>query len=265
MKKKISITIDEKALTEIDSTIDNLFIRNRSQAIEYLVKNSLGKRKTAVILAGGNEENLKLGKDTYSISGRIGNSTVVEKAVRKLRESGFKEIYVIARHNILTKVFDILKDGSGHGAKISYVEEKSSSGTGSSLKLLKGRISTNFLVVYGDIIFDRINIEELWNQHIKSNSIATILLTTSIKTTDKGTVRMEGSKVLEFVQKPKKTDIYLVFSPIFASEPELLEQEGKSLEYDMFPKLAERGLLQGHISSEKERHIHTFEDLKKNK
>ncbi len=262
MKKKISITIDEKALLDIDSTIDNLFIRNRSQAIEYLVKSSLGKRKTAVILAGGDEENLKLDKNTYCMTAKEGNSTIVEKAVRKLRESGFKDIYVIARQNVLTRIFDILKDGSGQGAKITYVEEKTSFGTGASLKLLKGKIATNFLVVYGDIVFDRINVEELWNQHIKSSSIATIMLTTSLRTSDKGTVRMEGNKILEFVQKPKKSDIYLVFSPIFAAEPELLEQEGKSLEYNVFPKLAEKGLLQGHISSEKERHIHAIDDVK---
>ncbi len=262
MKRKISITIDEKSLQDIDTTIDNLFIRNRSQAIEYLVKNSLGKIKTAVILAGGSEESLRIDKDTYSVTAKINNTTVAEKAVKKLRENGFKDIYVIARHNVLTQIFDILKDGSGQGVKVSYVEEKTSKGTATSLKLLRGKIRTNFLVVYGDIIFDKLNIEELWSQHAKSSAVATIMLTTSMKTREKGTVRMEGSKVLEFVQKPKKSDIYLVFSPIFAAEPELLEQEGDSLEYDVFPKLAEKGLLQGRISSEKEMHVHTKEDIK---
>ncbi|MBI2134204.1 NTP transferase domain-containing protein [Candidatus Woesearchaeota archaeon] len=262
MKKKISITIDETALLEIDSKIDNLLIRNRSQAIEYLVKNSLGKRKTAVILAGGKEEDLKIDEKTFSTTAKISNKSVVEKAVNKLRENGFKDIYIIARQKILTQAFDILKDGSSIGTKIAYIEEKSSKGTASSLKLAKGKINTDFLVVYGDIIFDRINLEELWNQHAGSNAMATIMLTTSIKTNEKGTVRMEGSKVLEFVQKPKKSDIYLVFSPIFAAEPELLEQEGNSLEYEVFPKLVEKGLLQGHLSSEKEKHIHTINDLR---
>ncbi len=263
MKQKISITIDEKTLQEIDGIIDNLLIRNRSQAIEYLVKNSLGEKKTAVILAGGDEEKLRIGQNVYCLTAKIGNITVVEKAVKKLREAGFKEIYLIARHNILTSTFNILKDGSKHGVKINYIEEKTSKGTAASLKLLKGIVRSDFLVVYGDIIFDKINIEELWNQHVKNNAVATITLTTSIKTSEKGTVRMEGNKVLEFVQKPKNSDIYLVFSPIIATEPDLLEHEGNSLEYDIFPKLAAKGLLQGHISSEKETHIHSKEDLTK--
>jgi hypothetical protein len=59
MKEKISITIDNSMLKEIDNIIDNILIRNRSQAIEYLINLALGDNKTAVILCGGAEENLK--------------------------------------------------------------------------------------------------------------------------------------------------------------------------------------------------------------
>ncbi len=261
MKQKISITMDEKILRDIDSLIDNLLIRNRSQAIEYLVKSSLGGHRTAVILAGGDERELELAPGAYSPTANMGKATVAEKAVAKLRENGFKEIYYIARHKILTQAFNILKDGSGHGVKMHYIEEKSSSGTASTLRLVKGKLRTGFLAVYGDILFDKVNIEELWSQHARSNSIATIMLTTSAKPEEKGTVKMEGNKVLEFVQKPKRSDIHLVFSPIIAASEELLDQQGASLEYDVFPKLAAKGLLQGHVSSEKEIHLHSIEDL----
>ena len=62
VKKKISITINEKTLQDIDAIIDNIYIRNRSQAIEHLVKYSLSENKTAVILLGGPEEHLKISK-----------------------------------------------------------------------------------------------------------------------------------------------------------------------------------------------------------
>jgi NDP-sugar pyrophosphorylase family protein len=74
---------------------------------------------------------------------------------------------------------------------------------------------------------------------------------------------MEGSKILKFTQKPKKSDIYLVFSPIFVAEPDIFNYFGDSLEENIFPELAEKGLLNGHMSSEKEIHIHKKEDLKK--
>jgi len=260
-KTKISITINEKTLQDIDSIIDNVYIRNRSQAIEHLAKNALGENKTAVILLGGNENNIRISKDEYRPTAKINNSSVIGMALKKLRENNFKTIFIIARHSLLTKLFEMLKDGTDYGVKISYIEEKNANGTADSLKYLKGKISTNFLVAYGDVIFNKINIDELWNDHIKQNSIATIMLTTSSKPSEKGTVRVEGNKVLTFEQKPKKSDIYLVFSPIFVTEPQIFEYSGSSLESDVFPELAEKGLLNGHLSSEKEVHIHSRKDI----
>ena len=261
-KKKISITINERIVQDIDLIIDNIYIRNRSQAIEHLIKSALGDNKTAVILLGGDEWHLLISKDEYRPTARIKNSTVIELEIKKLRENNFKTIFIVARHNLLTKLFEMLKDGTEYGVKIGYIEEKSSSGTADSLRLLKGRITTNFLVVYGDLLFNKIKIDELWNDHIKQNAAATIMLTTSSKPREKGTVRVEGNKVLAFTQKPKKSDIYLVFSPIFVAEPQIFEYSGSSLEFDVFPQLAEKGLLNGHLSSEKEIHIHSKKDLK---
>ena len=262
-KSKISITISEKTLKDIDSIIDNIYIRNRSQAIEHLAKNALGENKSAVILLGGAEERLKISKEVYRPTARIRSLSVIELALKKLRENNFKTVYIVARHNLLTKLFEMLKDGTDYGVKITYIEEKSSNGTADSLRLLKGKISASFLVVYGDVVFSKINIGELWNDHVKQNAAATIMLTTSSKPSEKGTVKVEGNKVLSFTQKPKKSDIYLVFSPIFAAEPQIFEYSGPSLEFDVFPELTEKGLLNGHLSSEKELHVHSKKDLEK--
>jgi len=263
MKQKISITIEDSILKGIDAVVDNLIIRNRSQAIEFLAKTALGEHKQAVILAGGPEEKLRISETEYRITAKVGNSTVVERTIRKLRENGFRDVYIVARHNVLTKVFDVVKDGSGYNVKVSYIEEKESLGSADSLKLLKGKMNTSFLVAYGHVIFDRVNIQELWNQHLKQGTaVATLMLTTAPNPSEKGTVKVEGNRILEFIQKPKKTDVYLVFSPIFIATPEIFNVDGHSLEYDVFPKLAEQGLLFGHTSSEREVHIHTAQDAK---
>jgi NDP-sugar pyrophosphorylase family protein len=262
MREKISITIEQGILHDIDGVIDNVYIKNRSQAIEHLVRSSLGENRATVILMGGPEEGLRLREGLYSPLSIIHGKPLVEHAIRKLRDSGFKTIYIVARHVLLTKVFEAIKNGTEFGVSVVYVEEKRSSGTFNSLQLVKGKLAAPFLVVYGDILFEKVNIEQLWNDHVRQHPVATILLTTSPTPKEKGTVKVEGNKVLEFTQKPRKSDIYLVFSPIFVAEPHLLEYEGASLEFDIFPQLAEKGLLNGHLSSEKERHIHSLEDLK---
>lgn len=261
MKEKISITIEKDILEKIDGYVDNIIIRNRSQAIEFLARNAIGDKRIAVVLSGGNEEDLKIkGLDIFRPLGKIKNETVISKAVKKLRENDFKEIYVIARHKVLTAIFDVLKDGSEFGVKINYIEEKISEGTGDSLKYLKGKLKERALVVYSDIIFDDVNLEDLWNNHLSNKSIATIMLTTSANPSRKGSVRMQGNKIIEFVQK-SRADSNLVFSPIFVIEPEVLEKQGHSLEQNIFPSLVHKGLLNGYVSSEKERHVHVKEDL----
>jgi len=261
MKTKISVTIDNNLLTEIDSIIDNIYIRNRSQALEHLAKTSLGENKKAVILAGGPERRISIASGVYRPTARINGLHVIDIAIKKLRENGFRDIYIVARHKVLTAIFELLKDGTSLGVKIQYQEELESDGTADSLRLLKGRINSGFLVVYSDVIFEHINLEGLWNEHLKNKGVGTILLTTSATPDKKGTVKVEGTRVLEFVQKPTKSDINLVFSPIFAAEPAIFEYEGNSLESFVFPKLAAKGLLYGHLSSEKEYHVHCMHDI----
>jgi NDP-sugar pyrophosphorylase family protein len=174
MKKKISITIDQKTLADIDAIVDNIFIRNRSQAMEHLVRASLGDNKVAVILAGGEEKPFMLSDGRYRFTARVGRFAVVERAVKKLRSHGFKTIYIVARHVLLTKFFEILKEGADYGVSITYIEEKISAGSAQSLRLANGHVSTTFLVVYADIVFDNVNLEELWNSHVKQNALATI-------------------------------------------------------------------------------------------
>ncbi len=262
MKKKISITVENSLIKEIDTIIDHIYIRNRSQAIEHLISTALGENRTAVIMAGGDEEKIRIGKE-FRPTILIKKKSVIERAVEKLRGSGFKNIYIIARQAVLTKIFDILRDGTIYSVKINYIEEKKSNGSADSLRLLKGKIDSDFLVVYGDILFSKINLDELWNDHLRHNAAATIMMTTSPRPSEKGTLKVEGNKVLTFTQKPKESDIYLVFSPIFVASKEILEYSGSSFEKDVFPQMASRSLLNGHFSSEKETHIHTLNDAKK--
>lgn len=263
MKRKISITINEKTLNDIDAIIDNIYIRNRSQAIELMVNSALGENKIAVVLFGGAEEGLKISDTRYRITGQAGGSTVIELAVQKLREDGFKSIYIIARQKILTEIFKIIQNGSKYGVIVEYVEEKQSGGTADSLRHIKGKVKTNFLVVYGDIIFNRINLEELWNSHLKAKGITTLLLSTTPTPSKKGVVKVEGTKIMDFVQKPEQSDVYLGFSSVFVTQPEILEYSGASLEMDIFPYLAKKGLLNGYLSTNKIVKIHTKEDLEK--
>lgn len=265
MKQKISITINEKILRDIDSVIDNIFIRNRSQAIEHFIKKALKETKTAVILASDSKslESEKL-KNRYAL--KIDHSTIIEKQIKRLADCGFKNIYIVADHNTLTNIFKIIGDGSDHNVKIEFVNEESQEGTASALKNIKGKIKTTFLVIQCDLVIDKINLLELWKQHLEDKSTATIIVSSMVIPKNKrlfGHVTMQGRKILSFIQSPKQKDLRssLFFAGVFVIEPEIFSYPGKSLEHDIFPELAKRKLLGGHVSGDDHLHIHTYEDL----
>ncbi len=264
MKEKISITLDKGIIKNMDSFVDGLFIRNRSQAIEILLKNYLDKNKHAVILLGGPEDKLKIGQDYVPLI-KIKGVSLIERSIRCLRKNDFKEIHIIARKRILDKIFSLVKNGDHYGVKIKYIEEKGSRGTAETLKLLKKEISTTFIVLFGDIYFDNMKLNDLWNFHIKNNAFVTLPVIGFDKPSIKGEIFMNGNKIVKFDQKPNETSrkehSYLVWSPILICEPELLQHHGNSLEEDIFPLLAKKNLLNGYISSEKEIHLHTKKDL----
>jgi len=264
VKEKISITINEKILKDIDSIIDNIFIRNRSQAIEYLIKKATKDSKTAVILADNKESSTRL-KNRFAL--KINRSTIIEKAVRKLENSGFKNIFIISDHDTLTNIFKIIGDGTDFNVKIEYIDEEIPEGSASALKLLRNKIKTTFLVVACDIIFDSLDLLSLWQQHLQEKVIATMIVNSSIiisaKKTMFGHVKLEGKKIISYIEKPliKNLKSTIFFGSIFVAEPEIFSHHGKSLEVDIFPELARKGLLGGQMCSSEHLHIHSYEDL----
>ena len=60
VRKRLTITLDPQILKRADSYIDGKKIRNRSHAIEYLIKKSFPlKVDQAVVLAGGSGVNFR--------------------------------------------------------------------------------------------------------------------------------------------------------------------------------------------------------------
>jgi len=267
MKHKISITINEKILKDVDSIVDNIVIRNRSQAIEHLIKKSMRETKTAVILAGGEVKNSgKKIKNRYAL--KINNRTMISHTIKKLHDTGFRTIYIIAPHDTLTNIFKTVGNGSDFNVKIEYIDEEVAEGSGYALKLLREKVKTTFLVVQCDLIIDYIDLMELWNKHLQEKAVTTLLICTEVQPKDRvkyGHVSVSGNKILSYDEKPlfNKLKSSIFFAGVFVSEPEILKCPGKSLEFDIFPELAKRGLLAGHISNLPHLHIHTNEDLKR--
>ena len=147
------------------------------------------------------------------------------------------------------KVKDYFEDGSKFGVNIIYVEENEPLGTAGPLKLAKEHLNDSFLVTNGDEL-KNINIPRMFRLHKRKDALSTIGLTTVTDPSEYGVAKLSGSRILEFVEKPKAEDApsNLINAGFYIMEPEVIDMipDGFSmLEKDIFPKLAKQGRLRG--------------------
>ena len=261
MKEKISVTVDAGVLRAVEGIVDGIRIKNRSDAIEYLLKRSVGDRRVAVILCGGDEDKQRLSDGVFRFVAKVGGRTVIEDTILQLKGFGFSRIFVVGANNVLVQIFSVLKNGESLGVSVDYVEESESRGTAHSLSLVSSRVEGDFLVVYGDRVF-RYDLNRLFREHVVNGGVVTLALSSSAHPAEKGTVQLDGNRVLEFSQKVRAASSFIAFTPIFVASPGIFSVHGDSLEDDVFVKLARDGRLYGLVLPGNEVHVHKKGDLR---
>ena len=96
-----------------------------------------------------------------------------------------------------------LGDGSKFGLKITYSLEATPLGTVAPIKLLKD-LPENFLVMNGDLLTN-LNFKELYDAHLKDNSLLTVATYQRNTKIDFGVIETEAGteKVTGFKEKPE--------------------------------------------------------------
>jgi NDP-sugar pyrophosphorylase family protein len=260
----VTITIKEDIVSQVDRMVDGLNIRSRSQAIEFLLTKFLTdfRLKHALVLAGGRE---RLAGKPKAMA-RLGDKTLLQMSLDKLHEFGVNNFMVYLDFRA-EQVKESL-EGKKLGYNLNYFTKDKPVGTVEPLFRIRGQFDDTLLMTYGDTI-SSLNINEMVAFHKKNNSIATIALTTVSNPQKYGVVMLEGSEVKEFIQKPKKSvKSYSVSAGYFLFEPEIfkyISRNMKNLEKDLFPKLAEKGLLYGYPFQGMYLNVNSEQDLRKAK
>lgn len=206
--------------------------------------------KKSIILAGGKGTRLrpltyKIPKALIPVQGR----TLTEHVLDVLKRFGVKEI-ILSVSYMADKVKDYFGDGSKFGVKIEYVKEEKPMGTAGPLILME-KLDDTFIMMNGDNLFN-LDLKRMYELHNKNKATATIALTQIEDVSAFGVARLEGNKILEFVEKPKKEDApsNCISSGYYILEPDVFDLvKGKKfamMETDVFPLLAKEGKLFGY-------------------
>ncbi len=262
-RKRITITIKDDLLKQIDAMQDGVSVRSRSQAFEFLLSKVLSHSAlhSALVLAGGGKAMLVDRKPKFLVP--LGEKFLLQRVVESLGDAGVRD-FIIYSDTFSQEIREKLQDSTPFNMK--FVSAGKPEGTVKPLFRARKFLTETFLLAYGDTLCS-LNINEMVEFHRDNDSIATIALTTVSNPSSFGVALLQGNKVSKFIQKPGK-DIgsFLVNAGYFLFEPKIfshLSKRDRSLEKDVLPRLAEKGLLFGYPFQGLYVNVNTRKDLKR--
>lgn len=271
MKERITITLESDLIKQLDKRIDGSIIKNRSQQIENFLSRALGANvpERAVLLVGGRGTRLRpLTETTPKGLIEVNGKTVIEYLFDMLKKYGIREA-ILSVCYLKEKIKEYFGDGSRFGMSITYIDEDEPLGTAGPLRLARKYVNSSFIVMNGDELKD-INIPRMYRLHKRKNALATVALKTVPDPSSYGVAKLEGTRIMDFVEKPpaNKAPSNLINAGFYILEPgvfDIIPKGYAMLEKDVFPVLAERGQLRGFPFEGQWFDIGTLERLEKAK
>ncbi|MFH1589311.1 MAG: sugar phosphate nucleotidyltransferase [archaeon] len=244
MKERVTLTLERDILQQIDGTIDGSRTKNRSHAIEMLLRRAMGvdRPTKAFILAGGKGKRLKLlSRDLPKPLMQIKGKSIIQYNIELMKKFGIKDIIIAVGYKA-DKIKAVLGDGKKFDVNITYIEEKTPLGTAGPLRLAKHLLKETFIMCNADELKD-VNIDDMFAFHHTNKGCCTIALTTVKDPSAYGVAVLNGNKIVTFVEKPPKgtEPSKLINAGLYMMDPTVIDviPEGFSmLESDVFPKLA---------------------------
>jgi len=199
----------------------------------------------AIILAGGLGERLRpLTDKTPKPLLPIKGIPIIEHAINNFKKHDIKDIILSIGYKA-DAIKEYFGDGSKLGVNISYCVEDEPLGTGGAIKEAAKDLKETFIAINGDNLAD-FNWTNIINHHKNNNAKVTIGLFPVEDVTQFGIARLEGDKLIEFIEKPtvEQAPSNLNNAGAYVFEPDALDilPQGKcSIEYDCFEKLSPKG------------------------
>ncbi len=254
MKQRYSMTLDRDLMTKLDRLVDGRRFPNRSQMAEHLLTEGLKHfrpERIALILCGG------LGTSVMPMPFVIpkpmvpvGYQPLLEYQISYLERYEFDEI-ILAVGYLQDQILRYLSGLEQRKGKIRFSFEGQPLGTGGAVKNAEKLIKHDFLTLNGDVIFDSLDLEKLFNFHEDHKSRATIVVTSQRPRARFGTVDLDDNgHVRRFLERQREgstrqwinAGVYVLSRSVLG---EIRTRKKVSLEEEVFPKLADKGELWG--------------------
>ena len=207
----------------------------------------------AIILAGGFGTRLRpLSCTRPKLLFPLANQPILDWTVKALAENGVDTVVLAV--NYMAEAIVRHMGASKYGVSIIYSREERPLGTGGPIKRAEHILGRDepFLAMNGDVVCE-VDYRRMVEYHTDREAVATVALVEVERPERFGVAQLdEEDRIVRFVEKPKPeaAPSRLVNAGIYALSPEIFDYipPGRpvSIEREVFPRLAERGLLYGY-------------------
>ena len=210
----------------------------------------------AIILAGGfgtRLQPLTFVRPKHMLP--IVDKPMLRHIVDYLVENGAEEIWIsIGSHELFAAIEEYFSKNKVN-AKINFIKEPKRLGGAKAIKyaIEESKINEDFALILGDNITE-INLKEMYKFHKDNPAIATIALVKTETPWRYGVAKIEGNKIIKFVEKPPigKAPSNLISTGVYIMNPKIKEyipEEFLDSTGMLFPKLIETGQsINGYVS-----------------
>lgn len=220
-----------------------------------------------VIMAGGRGTRIaSVNSEVPKPMIRVFDKPILEYQIEVLKQQGYTDIILVIGH-LGSVIQDYFGDGSSvssatgqpFGVHIEYVVEKEALGTAGALCLLRDKLTEDFLLLNGDIIFD-IDIHRFYCYHKKTGAMATLFTHPNNHPYDSGIIVADSKGlVTDWLHKEDERHWYRnrvnaglhMLSPRVFTETNLFDTPGKiDLDREVLKPLIPKGELYVYDSPE---------------
>ncbi|KYC54049.1 MAG: Bifunctional protein GlmU [Candidatus Methanofastidiosum methylothiophilum] len=156
----------------------------------------------------------------------LGDTTILGNILKIFKSSGISKISIVVGHK--SEIIKNYLNENDFGIQIKFIEQKERLGTGHALMIASKYVKSDFICVYGDLLFRQDFIESLISNFMSSDSIAIMALTESDTPEFYGSVLVKGDKVVGIFEKSDNPPSNLINTGIYCFRKEAFEYINKT-------------------------------------
>jgi len=156
----------------------------------------------------------------------LGDTTILGNILNIFKSSGIKKISIIVGHK--SEIIEDYIKNSNYGLNINFIEQKERLGTGHALMIASEYVNSDFICVYGDLLFKEDFVVSLLSKFNSSDSIATMALTKSDTPEFFGSVLVDENEVVGIFEKSDNPPSNLINTGLYCFKKEAFSYINKT-------------------------------------